>query len=302
MTWFFIALVGPVLYAIVNHLDKFLISRYLKDGSTGALVIFSALFCVFALPIVLVIHPQVLSVEFTQATVLMLNGMLVILALLCYFYALGRDEASYVVPFHQTIPIFAFLLGYIVLGETVSHTQLLAALIVIIGATILSFEVTMQDIRFKKTVVTLMLLSSLLYAINGVVFKLVALTGGYWEALFWGLAGEVVIGIAFFVCIPSYSAQFIKLLKNNRAAVITLSSIGEVLYIIAEAAVAFALILAPVALVLLVNAFQPFFVITFGILLTLFLPKFSQESLHHMHLTQKISGVIFMMVGVYLLL
>ena len=41
-------------------------------------------------------------------------------AAVCYLYALGIDEASFVTPFYQTVPIFAYFLGYFVLGETIT--------------------------------------------------------------------------------------------------------------------------------------------------------------------------------------
>lgn len=123
MQWFFMALIGPILYACANHTDKYLIFRYLKSGEVGALIIFSSIFGVIALPVVLFIHPTVFNVNFFQGIVLTINSMLVVIAILLYFYALQKDEASYVVPFYQTIPIFAFILGYFVLGETISISQ-----------------------------------------------------------------------------------------------------------------------------------------------------------------------------------
>ena len=53
MNWLFIALLPPILYAFTNHLDKFLLSKYFKGGHVGTLVLFSSLFCVFALPVII---------------------------------------------------------------------------------------------------------------------------------------------------------------------------------------------------------------------------------------------------------
>lgn len=76
MRWFFIALIGPILYAFANHTDKYLISRYFKNGEVGALIIFSSIFSIIALPIVLFIHPTVFNVSFFQGVVLAINSML----------------------------------------------------------------------------------------------------------------------------------------------------------------------------------------------------------------------------------
>ena len=140
MSWFFIALAVPILYAITNHTDKYLISKYIGDGSVGALIIFSALFGIFALPIIFMINPLVLSISLWQATILAVMGILVIFGILCYFYALKYDEATFVVPFYQIIPIFGFILAYFILGETLTKIQILASLTILVGALILSFD------------------------------------------------------------------------------------------------------------------------------------------------------------------
>lgn len=60
------------------------------------------------------------------------------LATVCYLYALNIDEASFVTPFYQTVPIFAYFVGYFVLGETITLAQGLGSLVVIVGALALS--------------------------------------------------------------------------------------------------------------------------------------------------------------------
>lgn len=40
MTWFFIALIGPALWSMGNHIDKYLLQKYLRGGGIGALIIF----------------------------------------------------------------------------------------------------------------------------------------------------------------------------------------------------------------------------------------------------------------------
>jgi len=301
MSWFFIALIGSLFYASTNHIDKYLISKYLKGGEVGSLVIFSSIFSIFALPIVYFIHPEVFSVSLIQAMALATTGMMTVIALLLYFYALNEDEATNVVPFYQTIPIFAFALGYMILGETVSSVQAIASLVIIAGATVLSFEFGGGRIRFKSKVVFLMLSASLLYALSSVVFKLVALDEGFWLSTFWSLVGKVILGGFFLSAIPVYRKQFFTVLKENKVRILALNSTNEILAILADGFVSFATLLAPVALVLLAGAFQPVFVLVIGVILTLFLPRISQESLSHKHMIQKIVAIGIIMVGTYLL-
>jgi len=299
MNWFFIALIGPILNAVANHTDKFLITKYLKGGAVGSLIIFSSIFSVVALPVVLFINPSVFSVSLLHGIILAVNGMLIVLAILCYFYALQRDEASYVVPFYQTIPIFGFILGYFILGETISIIQTVASLIIIVGATVLSFEIGGEKIRFKKEVVLLMITASILFAVNGTVFKLIALDSGFWLSTFWSLIGKIILGVVFFVFIKSYRFQFIEMIKENKIAVLGLNSLSEILFIVSESVTQYAILLAPLVLVLLVNSFQPLFVFVIGVALTVFFPNIAQESVSKRNIIQKIIGIGLIIVGAY---
>ncbi len=201
-------------------------------------------------------------------------------------------------PLYQTIPIFGFILGYFILGETISVTQGVASFVIIAGALILSFELG-DTVGFKKEIVALMLIASVLYAVNGVIFKLIALDDGFWLSLFWSIVGQVLLGILFLLFVRPYRQQFFAMLKENRLAVLGLNSLSEVLFTVAESVMAFATLLAPVALVLLVDSFQPFFVLVIGVILSLFFPHISKESLHHKHILQKTIGIGLIIVGGY---
>ena len=67
-------------------------------------------------------------------------------------------------------------------------------------------------------------------------------------------------------------------------------------------AFSFAYLLAPIALVLLTQSFQPFFVLVIGIILTLFFPKISVEKIEAKHLWQKVIAIFITGIGAYMLL
>ncbi len=301
MNWFFIALIGPFLYALANHTDKYLISKYLKNGEAGAFIIFSALFSIVTLPIIALIEPGVAAVGWKVAIGQAINGMMIMLSILCYFYALHEDEASYVVPLYQTMPIFGFILGFIILGESITGAQAMASLLILAGASVLSIDIKGKGkFRLKKKVIGLMLAASFFYALSTVMFKFIAVgEENFWSSLFWTFVGKVAIGVIFFACVSSYRVQFMKMLRSNGAGPIALTSLSETLFIGAEAVSTFAILLAPVFMVLLVDAFQPIFVLIMGVLLTVFFPKISQESLSRKNMIQKILGIGIIVLGTY---
>jgi uncharacterized membrane protein len=301
MSWFFIALCAPFLVACANHNDKFLLSRYLKEKTVGSIVIFSSLLSGVAIAIVLLIQPDVHDLSLLQGTALVAAGMLSVLAAVCYLNALDIDEASFVTPFYQTAPVFAYVLGYLVLGETITFAQGLGSLVILVGAVALSLEFGRQGIRFKRTVVALMLPASILSAINGVIFKLIARETGFWVSLFWGFTGQVTAGLTVLVCVASYRRDFLSLFKRQKFAAVGLIALSRTLFSVSEAVTLYATLLAPVALVLVVNSFQPFFVFTLGIALALLLPHVAEESLDRKKMLQKAVGIGLMLIGGYLI-
>lgn len=302
MNWFYIALISPIAHSFVNHLDKYLLSKYLKGGSVGTLVLFSALFSVLALPVILVIQPEAISsVSFYQGFLLCLNGAFLVTAIICYLYALETDEATYVAPLFQLIPVFSLILGYVFLGEVLTISQLLAMCIIVAGGVLISLEFGTGKINLRSKTLGLMLLASGLYAINLILFKMIAGEQGFVNSLFWDLLGKVIFGIILYFTVGSYRKQFNNLIKSNSAKVFGLNGFNEILALIGEVAIIYAALFAPVALVQSVSSTQPLFVFIVGIILTLYFPKIAQENINRRILIQKIAATVVIVIGAAML-
>ena len=302
MIWFFIALVGPFLYALTNYIDKILLEKYFKHGGVGTILLFSSLLSVIALPFLFLMDPMVFSVGAKNILVLSVVGILNVGVLWCYLIALEKDEASVVIVFYQLVPVFGGILGYFFLGEILTSMQIIAMMIIIIGTTIIAFEID-SDNRFKlrKRAVLPMLAASLFWATGGVIFKSVALEENVWRSLFWEHLMLTVVGIIIFVFIRSYRTNFLFAIKNNSKAVLSLNGINELIYIGGNITVAYAYLLAPIGLVLLTESFQPIFVLFIGLFLTFFFPKVIVEKIQAKHIWQKILAICITGVGTYLL-
>lgn len=301
MSWLFLGLVAPLLWAIANHTDKYLLTRYSKDGGIGALVILSALVSVVTLPVLGLVAPAAFGIGGTAAAALLGAGILQTLATLAYLYAMEKEEASVVAPLFQTIPLFGFVLGYFVLGEMLTGNQMIAAGIVLAGSSLLSLDIRGRSIRIRGRAVACMLVSALLFALAGVIFKKVAVAESFWIATFWNYAGVVIAGAMLFLVVKPYRKQFLHLLHSSTAEVLGLTSGAEVLTIAGSLAASYATLLAPIALVWVVTSSQPVFVLLIGIALTLRWPSVGQESLHRKDMVQKLAGVALIVLGSVLL-
>jgi len=302
MIWFFIALIGPFMYALTNHIDKILLEKYFKEGGVGTIIILSSLISVIPLPIFFFADRTVLSVDGIKIIALIAVGILNALVLWCYLLAIKNEEASVAIVFYQLVPVFAYVLSYFILGEVLTQIQLIAMAIIILGTTIISFEVDSENnFKLRRKTILPMLAASFFWALGSVIFKAVALEENVWRSLFWEHLTLFFIGIIILIFIRSYRVNFILAIQNNSKAILSFGAINEFLYILGNIAFAFAYMLAPVALVLLTDSFQSIFALIIGVFLTVFFPKISVEKIQAKHIWQKIIAIFLTGVGAYLL-
>ncbi len=294
-------MVAPILWSVLNHVDKYLVSKFKNEVGVGGLAIFSSIFAVTLLPVVYYIDPSVVFADGKAILLLVVTGVFFSSAILCYLYALDRDDASHVVPFWFLIPVFAYVLGIFVLGEHIVTGKILASATILLGALILSLEFD-EGVRIKKQTPLLMIASSVLFAITDVVFKKFALDSSFAVSVFWNQVGMVVFGLFCLFFIKKFRHDFIKICREKKL-IWGLNLCGELVQSGATIVNFYAMLIAPVALVLVVNyTFQPLFVFAIGIFMTLFFPHISKERITKGHIIQKASALVVMTVGIYLLL
>lgn len=300
MNWFLIALIGPALWALVNHIDKYIISRYFTGRGVGSLVMFTSLSGLLISIFILIFGFGHIFLSPLSIIAIALNGALLVAAFIPYLYALENEEASWASTLYQLIPVFGYILGLIFLHEQLTGQQLFASLLVILGAVAISLDFS-QRMKLKARPFFLMILSSLMIAVNALVFKIIALDENYWGTAFWEYIGGGVFGLFLFTCIPLYRRQFIATIQKSKQAVLTINLVSELLNIGAKLAANFASLLAPLVLVWVVNGLQPLIVFIYGVILTVFLPQFGKEDISRKTVTQKLSAMVVMLLGIFLL-
>ena len=300
MAWIFLALLAPALYAVTNYIDKLLISRYLGDTGEGALIIVSALAFPCFLPILYLINPNVFSVSYFDASVLMLSGIILIIYLIPYFRALKDNDASVVASLFSFIPLISLVFGYVFLGETISQIQFAGILVLVFGSLILSISLSGALLKINSRLLTLMFGSSALYVLSLVLFKYLAKDQNFVSVLFWQYLGGAIAALLFVFYRP-YRLDFLKAFQNKRASFILLNALNETLTITGQGILNFCVLLAPIALVTTVANVQPFFLFAYGIILSLWAPSIFKENLHPLGLTIKFLGISMLVMGVYLI-
>lgn len=302
--WFLISIIPPALWALTNHIDKYLISGIGRTKSVSTLIVYSGLIGFPAALVIGSLNLGSLNIGFIYILMSLMAGAIYMCALIAYFRALEWGDASQVVPLFQLSPIISAILGFIFFEEILSIDQILGALVIIIGSIGLSVEFSQIESRilFRKSIFLLMFLSSFLLALQGLLFKYVALNDVYWETSFWMYVGYFVYTLILVSFGSKIRRDFVKDLSRSTSGIVGLNITNEIIAVVGNLLFNSALLLAPMGLVYFVSeGFQPFFVLVLGILITKFFPKLGQENISADHLTQKVLAITLMAVGVYLI-
>lgn len=298
LNWFFIALAAPFLWALVNLADKYLVANYSgKEKSSGSLVLFSSLIGIIASLIIGIFTRGVFAIPVLDKALLIFIGAFGICWIILYLFTLEIEDVSATIPWMLTIPVFGYILSYFFLGETLTPKQFIGAGVIFFGAIILSVDFSKINILFKKRIALYMLLSCLIYAINGVIFKFVAEADSFWIASFWEYLGLGLGGIFIFLFFGRYRRDFISNIRTGGKFIFSVNFISEFTTIIGNLLTNYALLIAPVALVYMVGSFQPAVVLLLTFVSTKFWPKIVSENFSLKILVPKIMAIVFMLFG-----
>lgn len=145
-----------------------------------------------------------------------------------------------------------------------------------------------------------MLACGFVLAIATLIFKIFAVEREFWPTTFWMFVGEAIFGVGLLV-IPSNRRQFIKLLHTNTAALLSINASNELINLAGGLIYRYALLFAPLSLVQAIGSTTTLFVFVFGVLLSIFGPRFSREKTSTRDLAQKAIAAMFVVAGVALI-
>lgn len=291
--WVYIGLGAQILWVAGNLFDKYLIETFFRgevgDEGIGTLVLFSAFFAILVSAGVYLGWGNEVSFSGQSALIGTSIGILNALWVIAYLYAIGRGELTKTVPVFQTIPVFGFIFAYLVLGETVTALQFIAAGGLMLGSFALSYN--FRDGGFAWLPLGLMLLASAVVALQEVVFKFIALDDGFATSAFWQGNGLGLTGLFLYLTVPSYRRQFNGFVAERNKKIWSVSAINEIFDNAATLVFSYAIILGPVLLVQSVNAYQPLMLLVMSYIIALFFGNYLREDISVASTAQKIIGI-----------
>lgn len=300
MQWFFIALGAPFLWALVNIADNYLVVRFSdkdKERSSGGLVLFSSLIGLVISFFILIFVPNVFNIPLLDKLLLLVCGILTVVWIALYLFALEIEETSTIVPWFLSVPVFGYILGYFFLGENLTTNQFIGSGIIILSLVLISLDFTQGEKRFKHKPAFYMLAACIAIAVSGVIFKYVTVENDFWISSFWEYLGLGISGVLIFLLVPHYRERFLHMNRTGGKTIFTVNVVSEFMSVAGNLLTNYALLLAPVTMVFLVGTFQPAIVLLMTLFATKFLPHIAKENISMRALFPKIVAIFMMIFG-----
>lgn len=288
-----IAFLCPVFHAASNIIDSHISNNVFKKLPT--IIFYNCITNFMAVPLVLLFGmPQ--FVEWKILPYLFVVGAIDVLYQVPYYEALRRGDTSIICSCFSLGYIIVPVLAYFMVGEKLSIMQYTGFGIIIFFSLFLNVD-NPKRIKVNASFY-LMLLSSMLLAVQVVMYKYILESIDWISAIFYSAVFSTIVTLTFLikrnyrqdiVCNGKpYFSRF-KLFASNEV-VNQLGTISSV----------YAMSFLPVVVIEGINATQSIFVLTFGIILNYLFGNKFRENISKEHVLKKFISFIFVVIGVIL--
>lgn len=294
--WFFIAILGYFLLAIVFILDKLIVQKSVSKPAVYAF--YSTIIMFGALLILPFISFDLLSgMDWLWATI---SGVAFGLALWTFYLAVHHGEITHIGPFNGAmVTIFLYILGWQFLGEKLSSLQIGGIVILIFASLLLSLEKSRKHkgihVGFWWAIV-----AGLLFAISHVSAKYLYGVYPFWTALTWTRATTGLVGLALLLS-PGVRA----VLKRNpdksktyaRRHAGFIVAVDKIFAVVSNLLIQYAIALGAVTIVGAMSGLQFVLMFVMVYLLTKLLPRVFKEYFTKKEIIVELIALVLVVIG-----
>ncbi|OIO39895.1 hypothetical protein AUJ10_04235 [Candidatus Pacearchaeota archaeon CG1_02_31_27] len=294
MLWILFSILAALVWAIVSIVDKYIFTKWIRKPVIP-LMILGVIGLVASFFVYLFHGFSYLS--YFNIVLAFVAGILYIIGFLFYFKAVKIEEISRVIPLFYLSPLFVSILAAVFLGEIFTPIKYLGIFLLIIGAILVSSK-NFIKFGFGKAF-WFMIVTSLALSVDAVITKYLLNF-----ADFWTIFSYIRIG-AFFALIPIFYFSFkdlIFVVREHGKKVIIVISLNEILSVVSVLFITIATAIGYVTLVNALSSVEPFFVLLFAVILSIFYPKILKEEIGKSAVLLKLIAITLMFVGVILII
>ena len=274
MSWIYLALLVPLIYAIITLIDDNLLSYVYRSPRVAAAI--SGLFGVLPALIVVAIA-DVDKVPLKLVLLSLATGALTVISYYLYFQGLSRASPSVVAALMSLSPAIIPFIAYFAVGERLGLAAILGFMIVIVAAVCYSM-VEMGEFRLSKAIIPVFI-AGLSLDFVAIINKYVYTHTSFLNAYFYYCIGLVVAGIIFMSMFNQSDKKTLATIFQRRyILLVLLLVIAEIMALVAGFMFCKALSMGPVSLVAAIENIQPIFVLLITLSFFKLAPQFFLEA------------------------
>ncbi len=271
MSWFYLALLAPLLYAITVLFDDSLLrfvykSPYISTTMAG---------CFGAMPLLAAFFRPV-SIPPDLALLALLAGFLTITYIFFYFKGLAVESPSVVIALFSLAPATLPILAHFLVHEDLRAIQLIGFLIILVASVGMA-AVDIRKLTFSEALWPIIVAVILMDAMS-LITKHVYEHAQFFSAYMYFCAGLGIAGLVFLLINLPDNLHNLADIRKILKKVIPVLIIAELFNVAAELTLNLAISKGPVSLVRAIEGVQPMFMLLMAVLLYPIAPKFFREA------------------------
>lgn len=308
MSWLILVAIAVLFDVFRIFTDNYISDVYYKGREVAAQKMFSAIGKTLVAIVILAIVGFSFD-QFDPATIglLLLSGVLLGIAEIPYYIALGIEDSTNLGIFIQLAPILYLILGWLFLGEVITPIQLIAIAIILVAPIMIVLTSRKRSRKVKLHAIFLAFLYVLISVIGNLIF--VNVNAGNFDTHFLieeialAILGTGLADLVIMLCMPKWRLRYRHVRQKSQKKVLIPLGVSMTVGIVKSFAYRAALVAAPaVALASAASdSVEPIVIFFMGIVLTLIWPDFGREKLNRKTVLIHLIATILVVIGIVLM-
>jgi drug/metabolite transporter (DMT)-like permease len=297
-----IAIIAYSLYAVNGVIDKFLLSKAVRSPAVYAFFIGITGPFTFALIPLALIPGLGITFEFlswNDLVIAIFGGATFVWALYFLYKATQETSVSRILPIEGgLVPVFTLVFAYIILGERLLPTQLIAFIFLVVGAVIISLRHDRTGWHAKAF--TNAVIAAVLFALSFVLTKYTFDHSNFISGLVWTRLGFFIVALTFLIPASVRHGIFNapkETTKGNKYLYLGARISGSISGFLQN----YAISLGSVTIVNAMQGTQYALLLVGTIALSKYYPKILKEKVTRQILAQKILAIVLIACGLIFL-
>ncbi len=302
MLWLILAIINAAGYAICGFFDNYITDVIFKGKKQESIKIFYGFtYLATAVGLFLIFGYQ--NMELSRIAWLLVAGILSSTASIPYYRALKDEETTTASVFLQLTPVIYLIVDSLIFKVAITPLQILAFFIIIMAPVVIVISRRRKHSRKLELSAAAGFMAYVVLAATSGVITTHAGEGFEFTTTFsWFMIGRGIMDLIYYFAHKDWRARYKYVQKHDAKRLYLSLSVAQGVFLIAEFAGRYALIVGTPALVSVTsNALEMIIVFVLGIILSIIVPKFGREKLSRHIIIAHLVATVLAVIGIIML-